>query len=148
MFAIRTLRNASNQIISHPDTLTANVSHSCQRVYCTETGSVMRHAASRPPLNKDCSIKDKQLYNVLLDMEGCPSFVNMQCLRVCAIILQFETLLSDSANYTPLSAAVAQASTVHCYRHGEYSVPHIHTMGCAFAPAHQSLNQLLWNYFT
>lgn len=87
----------------------------------------MRHVTSRPPSNKDCTIKGKQLYNVLRDMEGCPSLVNMQCLPVCAIILQFETLLSASANYAPLSAAVAQVSTFQCHRHGEYSVSHTHT---------------------
>lgn len=65
------------------------VSCYCQRIYCRERGSVMRRAASRPPSNKDCTIKGKQLYNVQLDMEGCPSPENMQCLRVCAIVLQF-----------------------------------------------------------
>lgn len=91
MFAIRTVRNASNQ---KKKTLFRYVSCSCQRVYCAETGSVVRHVTSGPPSNKYCTIKGKQLYNVLLDMKGCPSLVNMQCLRVCAIILQFKTLLS------------------------------------------------------
>lgn len=41
-------------------------------------------------------------------------------------LLQFETLLSGSANYAPLSAAVVQTSTFRCCRRGEYSVPRMH----------------------
>lgn len=137
MFAIRNLRNASNQ----KKILFRYMSCSCQRVYCTEAGSVMRHVTSGPPSNKDCTIKGKQLYNVLLDMKGCPSLVNMQCLRVCAIILQFETLLSGSGYLCTIICSCG--ATIHVSLLWPYSVPHIHTSGCALALAHQSLNQLL-----
>lgn len=73
MFAIRTIMLPMKKIIRI---------HSSQCAMLLPN-SVMQHDTSRPPSNKDCTIKGKQLYNMLLDMEGTPPLNIAMPLSLC-----------------------------------------------------------------